>query len=273
MYEAYWQLERRPFENTSDEAFYYPSEVHQGALLKLRYTVEHRRGAALLAGEHGSGKTQLLEMLKHKLGEHCRPLAHVVFPQLSPADLLAYLADELAPAGPETPRTEEQSVRRIQRFLAANTERGGHAVLAIDEAHLIKDPTCWEALRLLLNFQSAGRGDLTLLLVGQLPLLTTMDRMVSWEERLAVKCLLRPLTSSETACYMQHRLEQAGCQRDPFTSAAVEAIHRLSGGLPRRINRLADLALVIGYAEELDRIDTPEIEAVCGELITVTPGY
>lgn len=54
MYQAYWQLGGRPFENCIDPKFYYPSEVHQGALLKLRYAVESQRGAALLAGAASS---------------------------------------------------------------------------------------------------------------------------------------------------------------------------------------------------------------------------
>ena len=63
MYETYWQLSQKPFENVTDARFYYPSESHQAALLKLRYAIENRRGAALLAGPSGCGKTLLTTML------------------------------------------------------------------------------------------------------------------------------------------------------------------------------------------------------------------
>ena len=53
MYEAHWQLRQRPFENHATAEFYYPGESHQGALLKLRYALEHGRHAAVLAGEAG----------------------------------------------------------------------------------------------------------------------------------------------------------------------------------------------------------------------------
>ncbi len=99
MYEAYWQLERRPFENSFDDACYYPGESHQGAVLKLRYAVENRQGAALLCGPSGSGKSLLVEHLRRHLPQNFRPFVHLVFPQMPAESLLLYLADELgAPA-------------------------------------------------------------------------------------------------------------------------------------------------------------------------------
>ncbi len=274
MYEAYWELSQRPFESVSDERFYYPSEGHQGALLKLRYTVETGKGAGLLVGDHGSGKTMLVDMLREQLPEAYRPLLHLVFPRMPAVDLLGYIAGELDPAMQATSQAHtsvQASVQAIQRTLKANTAEGRHAVMILDEAHLIEEMDSWDALRLLLNFVTDGHPDLTVVLSGQLPLLSIIDRMPSWEERLAVKCVLKPFSLEETACYIQHRLQEAGGAAEIFSSEAVEAIHRLSGGLPRRINRLADLALVIGYAEEIEAIGSNEIEAVCGELVTVGP--
>src|SRR5580704_10962372 len=122
MYESYWQLDRRPFENTDDPRFYYPGESHQGTLLKMRYVVENSRGGAVLAGAAGTGKTLLARVLARQLADTCRPVAHLVFPQMSAAELLAYLADELA--GPDTgTRSLDQTVRRIQTFLAENAAR------------------------------------------------------------------------------------------------------------------------------------------------------
>ena len=95
MYESYWQLDEKPFENCADPRFYYPGESPQAALLKLRYAVENRRGGALLTGASGTGKTLIVAMLRRMLGETHAPFVHLVFPQMSTADLLAYLADEL----------------------------------------------------------------------------------------------------------------------------------------------------------------------------------
>ena len=272
MYESYWHLNQKPFENAADPRFYYPGESHQAALLKLRYAIENRRGGALLAGESGSGKTLVAHMLRQMLGEGFAPFVHLVFPQMPSAELLAYLADELD--GSENAATNSSvrhSIRRIERFLAANTEAGRHAVVVVDEAHLLEDAEMLETLRLLLNFETAGRPGLTLLLAGQTGLLPTLERMPQLEERLGVKCLLRPFTEQETADYVAHRLKVAGAEDTIFEPDALPALHALTHGVARRINRLCDLTLLIGFAEERRTITAAGFEAVCQELVAVVP--
>ena len=272
MYESYWQLEQRPFEHSLDHRFYYPGETHQGALLKLRYAIENRRGAALLAGPAGSGKTLLVQILKKQLGDQCAPFAHVVFPQMTASELLAFLATEMGAIGPHEPiGTVNDSVRRIQQRLAESASQGRHVLIAIDEAHLLQDNKTLEALRLLLNLDNGSTPTLTLLLIGQSGLLPIIDRMPGLEERLAVKCLLRPLTLEESISYVSHRLAAAGSKGTIFDPQALEALFHLSHGIIRRINRLCDLALLIGYAEERATISAEQIEAICQELVAVSP--
>jgi general secretion pathway protein A len=272
MYQSHWQLKQKPFENGCDPRFYYPGESPQGALLKLRYAVENRRGAALLAGPAGSGKTLLFTLLRANLGEELSPVVHLVFPQMDADQLVAYLADELTGAPDPAPAPEvHKSVARIEHFLQANTQAGRHAVVAVDEAHLLDDGRTFEALRLLLNFELAGRPGLTLVLVGQPGILPALDRMPQLEERLAVKCLLRPLTERETSEYVAHRLKVAGSVREVFDPDALATLYRLTRGIPRRINRLCDLALLIGYAEECHGISAAQLESVSQELVAVAP--
>jgi len=315
MYETYWQFKQKPFDSSADPRFYYPGESHQATLLKLRYAIENRRGGALLAGAAGSGKTLVVNMLRRLLGEAFTPLAHLVFPEMSTAELLAYLADALdgGPGGmlsrPGTlwvasgehgefdhadPRltsassvesrcvtachptvcgsvSVQQSVRRIEQFLGQNTEQGRHAVVVVDEAHLLESPRTFEALRLLINFECEGRPGLTLILSGQPGLLPALERMPQFEERLAVKCLLRPFTEHETAEYVAHRLKVAGAVRPIFEPDALPRLHTLTHGIARRINRLCDLALLIGFAEERQTLTAAHLEAVCQELAVVAP--
>jgi type II secretory pathway predicted ATPase ExeA len=267
MYEAYWNLRQKPFENAADPRFYYPGESHQAALLKLRYAVENRCGAALLAGPSGSGKTLVATMLRGVLGDEYLPFVHLVFPQMPTADLMAYLADELDGNGSDGGM--HASVRRIQRSLIANAEKKRHAVIAVDEAHLLDGPATYEALRLLLNFQWNGSPAMTLLLIGQPSLLPILNRMPQWEERLGVKCLLRPFTEPETAGYVDHRFRAAGAKQSPVEPDAVPTLQELTNGIARRINRLCDLALLVGYAEEQPSLDTRHFETVCHELVAV----
>ncbi len=271
MYEAYWRLLAKPFETCADARFYYPSEVHQGALLKLRYAVENRRGGALLAGGSGSGKTLLVGALRRQLAENNTPFVHVVFPQLSPGELLAYIADELGAKPAHGTSSLDQTVRRLQQFLVENSAQGRHAVVVVDEAQLLADDGSLETLRLLTNFDGGLHPTLTLLLVGQTSILPALDRMPALEERLGVKCLLRPFNVDETASYVSHRLSAAGAGREIFTEGALTRMHQLGRGNPRRINRLGDLALLIGFAEEQTMIEAAHIEAVAGELVNVAP--
>lgn len=272
MYEAYWQLQARPFENGADSRFYYPSEVHQGALLKLRYAVENRRGAALLAGAAGVGKTLLVNSLKRQLAESYAPFVHVVFPKMSTSELCAYLAAELgALTGGARATSVDESVRRLAQFFAENSKKGRHAVIAVDEAHVLLDTEALETLELVLNFEADSGPPLTLILAGQPELLPAVARLPALEARLGVKCLLRPFTLEETASYVNHRMTAAGATREIFTSDALAVLHELTGGNPRRVNRLCDLALLIGYAEEQMRINAPQIETVSNELVAVAP--
>lgn len=270
MYEAYWQLQQKPFDNCADPKFYYPGESHQAALLKLRYAVENQRGAALLSGAPGSGKTLVASMLRSVLDEVFSPWVHLVFPQMPPEELLAYLASRLTGEIATATRVPDD-LRRIERCLAENAKAGRHAVLLLDEAHLLDGVRALETLRLLLNYEFEGRPALTLILSGQPAILPVLDRIPHFEERLGVKCLLRPFSERETAEYVEHRLRVAGAPRPLFEPEALSAVYRLTLGFARRINRLCDLALLIGYAEQRRTIAAAQLEGIQHELVTVAP--
>jgi|EndMetStandDraft_8_1072994.scaffolds.fasta_scaffold205266_2 general secretion pathway protein A len=269
MYQSYWQLDGRPFEQTSDERFYFAAQSQRGAFLKLRYVLENRRGAALLAGESGLGKTLLVQKLCEELGDAFAPRVHLVYPQMPADQLLTYVADQLT--GQYSPLTAniDQSVRRIEKFLRANAEAKQHAIIAIDEAHLLASNQTFEAIRLLMNFQMDGEPLATFLFAGQTALALAVQRLPALDERIAVTCVLNRFTTAETGLYIQHRLSAAGAKRTIFDSSAVEAIFQLTHGIPRRINRLCDLALLVGYGEELPGLSAAHIESIHQELIGV----
>jgi general secretion pathway protein A len=270
MYESYWRLDAKPFEHAADVRCYYPGEAHQAALLKLRYAVESQRGAALLTGGAGLGKSLLVQTLSRQLDERYAPFLRLVFPQMPPDQLLAYLAGRLTGHRAEHLPIAE-SLRLIEDALREYSKAGRRAVLVMDEAQHLCEAGTLETVRLLLNLETPAGPGFTLLLVGQPILLPTLDRMPTLDERLGVKCLLRPFRSDESIGYVQHRLQAAGASRPIFDDAALAAIHRLSHGSPRRINRLCDLALLIGYAEERSIIGEAQIVSVSEELTSVAP--
>jgi type II secretory pathway predicted ATPase ExeA len=267
MYQSYWQLDSRPFEQTSDPRFHFPAEAQRGALLKLRYVLENCRGAAMLAGESGLGKTLLVQKLISELEASFTPRVHLVFPQMPPDQLLTYLADHVTGQFSPLTATVDQSVRRIERTLHANAQSGKHAIIAIDEAHLLSDRRALEAIRLLMNFQHNGQPTATFLLSGQTNLVLSVRRLPPLDERMAVTCVLTRLSAEETGRYIEHRLAAAGAKRAIFEPSAIEAIQQLTHGIPRRINRLCDLALLVGYGEELPMLTGQHIESIHQELI------
>jgi type II secretory pathway predicted ATPase ExeA len=268
MYESHWGLNARPFDQRADGAFYYPAEGHQAALVKLRYAIDYGCGAAL-AGASGVGKTLLLDSLERQLVDRGYVFVRFAYPRLAPGELLAYLADELAeqavaPHGNIQP--VDQCLRRVEAALKRLTSQQKRVVMAVDEAHSIDNPDTLETLRLLLGLESADRRAPALVLVGQTQLLATLSRTSALEERLASKCLVPAFCVEETAAYITHRLQAAGKTSEVFDASAIEAVHALARGTPRRINRLCDLALMVGYAEERQAINAEHIEAVAEEL-------
>jgi general secretion pathway protein A len=271
MYEAYWKLNGRPFENRCDQKFYYPAETHQAALLKLHYAIENRRAAALLCGPGGIGKSLVVNALTRQLGDAFRPVTHIVFPTFDSQQLLRHIVDQVD-AGDDNnhPRDPANDLARFERFLRDNLDAERHAVIVVDEAHLLEQNNLLEPLRLLLNIaasDSTGEAAFTLVLVGQPTLLSHVERYVSLDERLAVKCMLNRLLPDETQAYIQHRLREVGASADRiFDTGAQDRIHMLTQGIPRRINRLCDLALMVGFAEDRVVISSDLIESVHSDL-------
>jgi type II secretory pathway predicted ATPase ExeA len=243
LYEAHFGLSDRPFGETVSPAAYVSLPSRESVLRRVRYGLEHGDGPTLIFGPPGTGKTLLARTLAREIGGAS---AHLVFPALPAPDLLALLVDELGAAGAED-ASLVTSMRRLRLRLAATAARGERPLLIVDEAHLIDDPATFETLRLLLNFTTQGPPDLALLLIGGPEVLLRLPAGLA--DRLTARCLLGPLSEEESSAYVLGRLAAAGATASLFDSEALAALHRAAGGLPRRLNRLADLALLIAYAE------------------------
>ena len=273
MYEAFYGLTARPFRETLDPDDWMPTPSREAVLRRLRYGLEQADGPALLFGPNGAGKSFLARVLARDLGWREAILA---FPALPPLDLLAMAADELDRANgivnaDATPPGEppHQTVRRIQRAFAAAGARGRRLLLIVDEAHLIADPDAFETLRLLLNFHSEGTPTAALLLVGGPEVWLRMPRSMS--DRLAAHALAGPLSDDEASRYVEGRLRRSGADRPLFHADAVALLHQAADGLPRRLNRLADLSLLIASDQRLPRVDRDCAQEAIEESAEVGP--
>ena len=271
MYQAHWGLQGRPFDNGLEPSYYYPSDSHEAALLKLHYAIESRRAVAVLCGEPGLGKSMLLDAVFSRLPEFVAPTVRVVYPAMPPEQLLRYIARQIAPhEAYDTFGGIGQSIETIERILRHNVAEDQHAVIAIDEAHLLESSGSLEPLRLLLNLAlelTKAETALTLVFSGSPTLLSHLARHTALEDRIAVRCVLERFDSNETAAYVRHRLQTAGWNKPlMFDDDAMDLVQELTAGTPRRINRLCDLALMVAYAQDKTKIDGPTIETANAEL-------
>jgi general secretion pathway protein A len=271
MYEEHWNLATDPFDPRMAPPFYYPSETHQAALLKLSYALETQRSAVVLCADAGTGKSMLVENSISQLPDPISPIVRVPYPAMPSEQLVRYLARQVEPEVQLEPNALfSHSVEILDRFLRRNLSQGKHALVVVDEAHLLDAYGSLHALRILLNLasdQARSESSWTLCLVGGSSLLGQISRYSDLEDRIAVRCVLDRFSLDETAAYMLHRLRAAGhAGQCMFTDRAVEAIQSSSLGIPRRINRICDMALMIGYAQDLEQIDAPVIAVAHQEL-------
>lgn len=264
MYEAYYKLARRPFVETVSPLAYVGLPSREVCLRRLRYELEQSRGPTVLFGPPGAGKTLLALRLAFELG--VAPI-HLTFPALSAPELLGVLAEQLDGSF-STGQTMATAVSQVRRRLAESSMAGLRTLLIVDEAHLIDDPATFEALRLLLNFASAGPPDLSLVLVGTAEL--TLQLPPSMVDRLAARSFLGPLTEIESTTYIQARLAAAGAASALFSPNALLAIHRAALGIPRRLNLLADLSLLVAFAQRQTQVN-PHIVALAAQEFQIDP--
>ena len=265
MYEAHWGLKEKPFENTPDLRFLYYSQQHKEALARLLYVVRERKGAALLTGEYGSGKTLLSRVIWHELQQENRYLSvFILNPRLSGLELIQEIVHQLSQE--EAPPNKIELFHSLHKILYSNVNAEKHCVIVIDEAQAIVNKDVFEELRLLLNFQLDNVFLLTILLLGQPELRHMTASLPQLSQRMAVRYHLRGLSKVETKEYIEHRLKVAQGKRKIFSDEAYEEIYFHSTGIPRRINNICDLALLVGFGNGTDAIDKKTIMNISEDL-------
>lgn len=265
MYEKYWGLSEKPFENTADPRFLYYSGQHEEALTRLNYAVGEGKGAALLTGIFGCGKTVIARALIEGLSRAKFEVAFVINPQLSHIELLREIVYDLG-IKENLPTLKTDILHLLDERLHHNVDDGKNTVVIIDEAHLIEDKLIFEELRLLLNFQYKNKFLLTLILLGQPELKEKVNNIKQLQQRIAIKYHLSGLNEAETASYISHRLKVAGCAKNIFMDDSTKLICDESGGIPRRINQICDMALLTGFGRRQETVDKTIIKEVVEDL-------
>lgn len=196
-----------------------------------------------------------------------RRLAFVLNPRLSPVELLQTLCDELRIALPDARDSLKALTDAITERLLEHHRRGLSTVLLIDEAQQLSDDAM-EQVRLLTNLETNEKKLLQIIFVGQPELLEKLAQpnLRQLAQRITARYHLLPLSLADTAAYVRHRLQRAGAKQLPFTTRAIRALHRYSGGIPRLINTISDRALLGAYARNRLQVDQPTLIAAAREV-------
>ncbi|MBI1755604.1 MAG: AAA family ATPase [Fimbriimonas ginsengisoli] len=265
MYESFWGLTEPPFSLTPDPRFLYMSRSHEDALMMLHYAVTRNKGAAVLIGDIGLGKTTVSRKLLDLLDPLKFRVVLIVNPILTPVQILQEILDQLD--APTASRNRQVLVSDLHDLLLECYERGQRIVLMIDEAHLIRSANTLEELRLLLNCQMNDQFLISLVLLGQNELRPKLARVPALEQRLAIRQTLRPLDVTETGEMLLHRLRVAGFtgEHSPFTPDAVFEIQKFSNGTPRLSSQIADNAMLVSMGQRVQTLDAFLVHGVIAE--------
>ena len=262
MYEKYWKLNDKPFRNTPDPHYFYFARQYEEALARALYVVTEGQGAMLLTGDCGCGKTLLTRALVDELDPARFEVALIPYPNLEPQELLGEILRQFGfdIAG----LTKPEMFERMENFLLAARKRGATTLVIVDEGQVVHNDETLEEIRLLLNFQQARSFFLTLILVGQPELWDRIESLPQLSQRLTVKYHITGLDPDDSRRYLRHRVAIAGGDGEIFTRGAEDLIIANAGGVPRKLNYLADLSLLTGFGKATPLVD----EEVVREVLT-----
>jgi general secretion pathway protein A len=265
MYESFYGFKEKPFDLHPDPDYLYMSRVHENTYTHLEYAIVENKGFVVVTGEIGSGKTTLTNYLLNKIGEEIQ-VGLVNNTNILPAEFLKMVCKEFE----LDPRTNDKAelIDIFSGYLIDQFAAGERVVLIVDEAQNLTNDTM-EEIRMLSNIETEKHHLIQIILVGQpeLKFKLQQSNLKQFAQRVTVHCHLKGLEKDEVSEYIGHRLEVGGSKRlDIFKKETIGRIANYSRGIPRLINVLCDSALVYGFADEMETIDTDTLENVYEEL-------
>ena len=270
MYTRFFGLKQEPFSLAPDPRYLYMSKRHREALAHLLYGVGSGGGFVLLSGEIGAGKTTVCRCFLEQIPKRCN-VAYIFNPKLTVIELLKTVCDEFHVPYRRVrgePVTVKVFVDALNEFLLKTHAVGQNNVLIIDEAQMLSVDVL-EQLRLLTNLETNEKKLLQIVLIGQPELRTMLERpdLEQLAQRVIARFHLKALSAKETEHYIRHRLSVAGMTRTiPFDRRALQRIHDIARGVPRRINLLCDRVMLGAYAHGKSMIDVAMIEKASREV-------
>ncbi len=246
-YTDHFNFNREPFSNAPNDKFYFDSEQHNQALLRLKYSVDTDKGLAVLVGGVGTGKTTLARRMLDNLPieKYESSLLVMIHSAITPEWIMSRLCVQLGVKNPDI--SPLKMLKQLYERLLDIEREGRKAVVLIDEAQMLQTRELMEEFRGLLNLEIPDKKLLNIIFFGLPELDDIMKLDAPLAQRVAFKYTLKPLSAEESLEYINYRLKVVACETSPFSSDALDLIHKFSGGVPRLINTICDNALFETY--------------------------
>ena len=267
MFDDFYGLTGRPFQLTPDPAFYFESLTHRKALSYLGYGLAQGEGFIVVTGEVGAGKSTLVAHLMATIDRERLTAAQVVTSNLDGEELIHMVARAFALD--IEGHDKASALGAIESFLHDEARAGRRCLLVVDESQNLSIEAL-EELRMLSNFQLGAHPLLQTLLLGQPEFRETLHGHPDLEQlrqRVIAAHHLEAMEPAELEPYVLHRLGQVGWSGNPsFDQRVFSELHTASGGIPRRVNQIANRLLLLGAVEQRTRIDAAMLQAILSEM-------
>ncbi len=262
MYQQHFGLDRPPFKITPDTSLFFEGKQRGAVLEALCYAIESGAGIIKVVGEVGSGKTMLCRMLELQLRDSAIDVVYIANPSFSPDNILHIIAHELQ-LDVSHDVSKVDVMQKIQAHLLRKHAENQQVVLFVEEAQSMPVETL-EEIRLLSNLETDQNKLLQMVLFGQPELDEKLAQasIRQLKERITHSFYLAPFQPEDTLQYLNFRLRSVGYRGpDIFTKKTAATVKKYSTGLIRRINILADKALLAAYAEGSHSVTAKHIKS------------
>ena len=269
MYTSYFGLKERPFSIAPDPQYLYMSSRHKEAMAHLSYGLSQGGCFIVLTGEVGTGKTTLCRNLLEEIADHV-DVALILNAKINEIELLQTVCDELNITYTAS-ASQKHLLDLINQHLLATYADNRQTVMIIDEAQLLSRDVL-EQVRLLTNLETTKQKLLQIILIGQPELndLLSRDDLRQLAQRVTARYHLSALQSAEIEDYVNYRLGVAGCKQPLFSKQALSKLFLLSGGIPRKINVLADHSLLSTYSKSEKLVNAQTVKVAAREVFIAT---